>query len=255
MNLAVFSKLKPLLMVAAGTVLAGWGYLQWERINMSKHLHLDSATLTDDAILRLFDHLDADHSGAISEQDLMAALNISGGVNLRSMMAAADNDKDGVISRDDFLQLVRRVQHTHQQAARMTNRIAPAILPPPYLPLPLPSPTPAPSPSAAETAVSQHRSAWPPASLSRLPLKQHHVHDLAAAAIPGSATAITAAAAAAAPAAAAASATAAAPTAPASEPDAKEISRIKRWLAKALKERAEREGRARGGPAGYSGEW
>ena len=110
MSLAFLIKLKPLIVPASGVAVASWGYYQWDAA--SKQLKLDF--LSDKDIDVLFDSIDQDHSGQISEEELRKALSIKlTNFSLHAMIASADQDHNGELDRKEFRDLVHRIQHAH----------------------------------------------------------------------------------------------------------------------------------------------
>jgi len=100
---------KPVIFCGA-VGMAGFGYRKWDEA--SKVLMLDY--MSDSEVDRLFDRIDADHSGAISEEELRKALGLTlDNFTLHAMIVAADCDNNGEIDRKEFRDLVHRIQKDH----------------------------------------------------------------------------------------------------------------------------------------------
>ncbi len=89
-----------------------YGLYEWNRAEDS--LKLKGKTIEE--LSSIFDHIDEDKSGSISLSELDHALNQPntphfGKIQLKAMMKKADVNHDGMISRDEFLNLCEEL-HT-----------------------------------------------------------------------------------------------------------------------------------------------
>ena len=98
---------RPLALATSVTVTA-YGYNQWNKAKAPLKL-----STNNEEMLRLFDRLDKDKSGTIDRSELEAALTSAGhAVNilaLEAMLSVADEDKDGQISKDEWLRICHAV--------------------------------------------------------------------------------------------------------------------------------------------------
>mmetsp|Transcript_59260 Transcript_59260/g.86740 ORF Transcript_59260/g.86740 Transcript_59260/m.86740 type:complete len:209 (+) Transcript_59260:102-728(+) len=113
---------KPLLGITAAVVIHQ-GYKEW---GTAKNALLDQwksqdggrkkggigGTLEKENLLGMFDKIDADNSGEINAEELQKALKEAGHdvsmVTIQAMMLAADKDKDGHLSEDEWVEIMQQ---------------------------------------------------------------------------------------------------------------------------------------------------
>jgi hypothetical protein len=120
---------KPVTIATAGMAIA-YGTRNWEKLG--KKLHISNKS--DDELKKIFDNIDMDHSGFIDMHELSGLLEKEGiklsAVGLRSLMYAADENQDGKISFEEFLNICHKIQHQegHDVVAKMSHAPAPKIV-------------------------------------------------------------------------------------------------------------------------------
>jgi EF-hand domain pair len=120
MSYAAMGKLlvKP-AMALAGVAATGYAWQQWD--DAAKVLKLDY--MPDAEIDKLFEKIDVDHSGCISEEELRTALGLKlSHFTLHAMIDAADADHNGEIDKNEFKALVHRIQRSHHTEAMGRQR-------------------------------------------------------------------------------------------------------------------------------------
>jgi hypothetical protein len=100
--------------VAGATVYGAYGTYQWN--NAKSVLHVDGRK---EELEIVFDSIDANKSGFINVDDLSKALNKSGKMfsagDVKAMLAVADLDHDGKLSKKEFVQMCERVTSSKQE--------------------------------------------------------------------------------------------------------------------------------------------
>ena len=120
MSYAAMGKLlvKP-AMALTGLAATGYAWRLWD--DAAKVLKLDY--MGDAEIDKLFERIDVDHSGCISEEELRKALGLNlSHFTLHAMIEAADTDHNGEIDKIEFKALVHRIQRTHHTEAKGRQR-------------------------------------------------------------------------------------------------------------------------------------
>ncbi len=103
---------KPLLVLGVG-VGTTYGTQQWKRQETMSKLHINDSS-TDKELIAIFDRIDSDASGHISRAELRGAFQRAGldltPLQIEAMVFSADNNSDGEISKEEWLQLWRKVR-------------------------------------------------------------------------------------------------------------------------------------------------
>ena len=107
---------KPLVVaaIAAGAAGGGYGVYQWRQ---NRAVLFGEGEMTTASLLAKFDEVDVNHDGTLTAEELQEAIARGTGHAvdkraLEAMIKEADTDKNGVISRAEWIAIARRAsQH------------------------------------------------------------------------------------------------------------------------------------------------